>query len=163
MSKLYNLSANQVNAGIRRRDFTAEEYICQILDRIDKVNVKVNALISTDREGALGKARFVDRKVHEDEKNLGPLAGIAIGIKDNICTKGLKTTCASKMLEEYVPPYDATVVRRLKDNDAIIIGKLNLDEFAMGSSTEFSRFGPTRNPWNIDYVAGGSSGGSAEA
>jgi aspartyl-tRNA(Asn)/glutamyl-tRNA(Gln) amidotransferase subunit A len=161
LSKLYNLSANQVNAGIRRRDFSAEEYICQILERIDKVNVKVNALISTDREGALGKARYVDRKVHEDEKNLGPLAGIAIGIKDNICTKGLKTTCSSKMLEEYVPPYDATVVRRLKDNDAIIIGKLNLDEFAMGSSTEFSRFGPTRNPWNIDYVAGGSSGGSA--
>lgn len=161
MSKLYNLSANQVYAGIRARDFTAEEYIFQILERINKVNGKVNALILIDRKGALEKARLVDRKVREDEKKLGALAGIAIGIKDNICTKGLKTTCASKLLEEYVPPYDATAVRRLKDDDAIIIGKLNLDEFAMGSSTEFSSFGPARNPWNIDCVAGGSSGGSA--
>jgi aspartyl-tRNA(Asn)/glutamyl-tRNA(Gln) amidotransferase subunit A len=161
LSKLYNLSAKEVNTGIRRREFTAEEYIFQILERIDKVNPKVNAIISIDTEGALEKARLVDRKVRENEKKIGPLAGIAIGIKDNICTRGLKTTCASKMLEGYIPPYDATVVRRLKDDDAIIIGKLNLDEFAMGSSTEFSRFGPTRNPWNIDYVAGGSSGGSA--
>ena len=161
MSKLYNLSAKEVNTGIRRREFTAEEYIFQILERIDKVNPKVNAIISIDTEGALEKARLVDRKVRENEKKIGPLAGIAIGIKDNICTRGLKTTCASKMLEGYIPPYDATVVRRLKDDDAIIIGKLNLDEFAMGSSTEFSSFGPTRNPWNIDCVAGGSSGGSA--
>lgn len=160
MSKLYKLSAKEVNTGIRSGEFTAEEYIIQILERIDKVNPKVNAVICIDRKGALEKARLVDRKIREDEK-IGPLAGIAIGIKDNICTSGLKTTCASKMLEEYVPPYDATVVRRLKDDDAIIIGKLNLDEFAMGSSTEFSSFGPTNNPWNTDYVAGGSSGGSA--
>ena len=160
MSKLYELSANEVNAGIRRGEFTAEEYIHQILERIDKVNPKVNAVICTDRKGALEKARLVDKKIREDEK-IGPLAGIAIGIKDNICTRDLKTTCASKMLQEYIPPYDATVVRRLKDDDAIIIGKLNLDEFAMGSSTEFSSFGPTINPWNTDYVAGGSSGGSA--
>lgn len=160
MSKLYKLSAKEVNTGIRSGEFTAEEYIIQILERIDKVNPKVNAVICIDRNGALEKARLVDRKIREDEK-IGPLAGIAIGIKDNICTSGLKTTCASKMLEEYVPPYDATVVRRLKDDDAIIIGKLNLDEFAMGSSTEFSSFGPTNNPWNTDYVAGGSSGGSA--
>jgi aspartyl-tRNA(Asn)/glutamyl-tRNA(Gln) amidotransferase subunit A len=160
LSKLYKLSAKEVNTGIRSGEFTAEEYIIQILERIDKVNPKVNAVICIDRNGALEKARLVDRKIREDEK-IGPLAGIAIGIKDNICTSGLKTTCASKMLEEYVPPYDATVVRRLKDDDAIIIGKLNLDEFAMGSSTEFSSFGPTSNPWNTDYVAGGSSGGSA--
>src|SRR4030095_8904290 len=140
--------------------FTAEEYVHQILERIDKVNPKVNAVICTDRKGALEKARLVDKKIREDEK-IGPLAGIAVGIKDNICTRDLKTTCASKMLQEYIPPYDATVVRRLKDDDAIIIGKLNLDEFAMGSSTEFSSFGPTINPWNTDYVAGGSSGGSA--
>ncbi len=161
MSRLYNLSAREIKAGIRSREFTAEEYICQVLERIDKVNPKINAVISLDRQGALEKARLVDTKVREDDKKLGSLAGVAIGIKDNISTKGLRTTCASKMLEGYVPPYDATVVRRLKANDAIIIGKLNLDEFAMGSSTEFSKFGPTRNPWNIDYVAGGSSGGSA--
>jgi aspartyl-tRNA(Asn)/glutamyl-tRNA(Gln) amidotransferase subunit A len=161
LSKLYSLSAKEVSTAIRRREFTAEEYIFQILERIDKVDPKVNAVICIDREGALEKARSVDRKVREDEKRLGPLAGIAIGIKDNICTRGLKTTCASKMLEEYVPPFDATVVSRLKNDDAVIVGKLNLDEFAMGSSTEFSRFGPTRNPWNINYVAGGSSGGSA--
>ena len=160
MSKLYERSANEINAGIRGGEFTAEEYIHQILERIDKVNPKVNAVICTDCKGALEKARLVDKKIREDEK-IGPLAGIAVGIKDNICTRDLKTTCASKMLQEYIPPYDATVVRRLKDDDAIIIGKLNLDEFAMGSSTEFSSFGPTINPWNTDYVAGGSSGGSA--
>src|ERR687894_1199937 len=159
--KLYDLSAKRVSEGIRASEFTAEEYISQILERIGKVNGKVNALILVDSKGAVEKARLVDRKVREGEKTLGALAGIEVGIKDNICTKGLKTTCASKMLEEYVPPYDATVVRRLKDDGAIIIGKLNLDEFAMGSSTEFSSFGPTRNPWNTNCVAGGSSGGSA--
>ena len=103
MSKLYKLSAKEVNTGIRSGEFTAEEYIIQILERIDKVNPKVNAVICIDRKGALEKARLVDRKIREDEK-IGPLAGIAIGIKDNIYTRGLKTTCASKMLEEYVPP-----------------------------------------------------------
>ncbi|MDQ3838230.1 MAG: Asp-tRNA(Asn)/Glu-tRNA(Gln) amidotransferase subunit GatA [Thermoproteota archaeon] len=159
--RLYDLSVKQVSEGIRAKDFSAEEYISQILERINKVNGEVNAFVLIDSQGAIEKARLVDKKVREDGKKVGALAGTAIGIKDNICTKGLKTTCASKILEEYVPPYDATVVRRLKDDDAIIIGKLNLDEFAMGSSTEFSNFGPTHNPWNIDCVAGGSSGGSA--
>ena len=159
--RLYDLSVKQVCEGIRARDFSAEEYIFQILERINKVNGKVNAFVLIDSQGALERARSVDKKVREEGKKVGVLAGIAIGIKDNICTKGLKTTCASKMLEEYVPPYDATVIRRLKGEDAIIIGKLNLDEFAMGSSTEFSNFGPTHNPWNIECVAGGSSGGSA--
>jgi aspartyl-tRNA(Asn)/glutamyl-tRNA(Gln) amidotransferase subunit A len=162
LPKLYSLTAEQVNTGIKRGDFSAEEYISQILERIDNIDVKVNAFITVDSKGALEKARLIDRKIRDDGgKKVGSLAGITIGVKDNICTKGFRTTCASKMLEEYIPPYDATVVKRLKDNDAVIIGKLNLDEFAMGSTTELSKFGPTHNPWNIDYVAGGSSGGSA--
>lgn len=161
MTKLYCLSAGEVTTGIKNLDFSAEEYIFQILERIEKIDVKINAFTTVNKNCALKTARSIDKKIRDEEKNIGPLAGVAIGIKDNICTRGLKTTCASKMLEEYVPPYDATVVKKLKDSDAIIIGKLNLDEFAMGSTTEYSRHGSTRNPWNIDCVPGGSSGGSA--
>lgn len=157
---LYLLSAEQVASGIRNRDFSAVEYISQILERIEKIDVKINAFVAVDREGAIEKARSIDNRIQHGE-SIGGLGGVAVGVKDNICTKNLKTTCASKMLEGYIPPYDATVIKKLKENDAIIVGKLNLDEFAMGSTTEFSRFGPTRNPWNINYVAGGSSGGNA--
>jgi aspartyl-tRNA(Asn)/glutamyl-tRNA(Gln) amidotransferase subunit A len=161
LTKLYCLTAGEVTTGIKNLDFSAEEYIFQILERIEKIDVKINAFTTVNKNCALKTARSIDKKIRDQEKNIGPLAGVAIGIKDNICTRGLKTTCASKMLEEYVPPYDATVVKKLKDSGAIIIGKLNLDEFAMGSSTEYSRHGSTRNPWNIDCVPGGSSGGSA--
>ena len=156
---LYTLEAGQVVDSIKSREFSAEEYISQLLERIEKVEPKVNAFVTLNREG-LDRARALDKKVR-DGKHTGPLAGVAVSIKDNICTKGIKTTCASKMLESYVPPYDATVIKRLLDADAIIIGKANLDEFAMGSTTEFSRRGPTRNPWDISRVSGGSSGGSA--
>jgi aspartyl-tRNA(Asn)/glutamyl-tRNA(Gln) amidotransferase subunit A len=159
-NSLYHLNAEQVASGIRNRDFSAVEYISQILERIKKIDVKINAFVTVDSEGAIEKARSIDKRIQNGER-IGRLGGVAIGVKDNICTKNLKTTCASRMLEEYIPPYDATVIKKLKENDAIIVGKLNLDEFAMGSTTEFSRFGPTRNPWNINYVAGGSSGGSA--
>ncbi len=159
MGELYRLGAASVAAGIKSRDFSAEEYVSQILERIEKVEPKVNAFVTVN-SGALDLARALDKKIR-DGGQAGPLAGVAVGIKDNICTKGLKTTCASKMLESYVPPYDATVVKRLQDAGAIIIGKVNLDEFAMGSTTEFSRHGPTRNPWDISRVPGGSSGGSA--
>jgi aspartyl-tRNA(Asn)/glutamyl-tRNA(Gln) amidotransferase subunit A len=160
---LFCLTAEQIVKGVKNRDFSAEEYISQILERIEKIDRRINAFIIVDDNGALKKARSIDKKIRdgEDEKNIGSLAGVAVGIKDNICTSGLKTTCASKMLEDYVSPYDATVIKKLKDSDAIIVGKLNLDEFAMGSTTEFSRYGATRNPWNVNYVAGGSSGGSA--
>lgn len=157
---LYLLSAEQVASGIRNRDFSALEYISQILERIEKIDVKINAFVAVDSEGAIEKAHSIDNRIQHGE-SIGGLGGVAVGVKDNICTKNLKTTCASKMLDGYIPPYDATVIKKLKENDAIIVGKLNLDEFAMGSTTEFSRFGPTRNPWNINYVAGGSSGGSA--
>ncbi|MDE1843357.1 MAG: Asp-tRNA(Asn)/Glu-tRNA(Gln) amidotransferase subunit GatA, partial [Thaumarchaeota archaeon] len=123
---------------------------------------KVHAFISVDNTGALAKAKEIDKKIKTKEKT-GILFGMPMAIKDNICTAGLKTTCASKILENFVSPYDATVISRLKSQDAIIIGKANLDEFAMGSTTEHSYFGPSKNPWNTDYVPGGSSGGSGVA
>jgi aspartyl-tRNA(Asn)/glutamyl-tRNA(Gln) amidotransferase subunit A len=156
---LHTLGAGQVAAGIASREFSAEEYVHQLLERIEKVEPKVNAFVTVNKE-AIERARAIDKRIRDGEQ-AGPLAGVAVSVKDNICTKGIKTTCASRMLEAYVPPYDATVVKRLQDAGAIIIGKANLDEFAMGSTTEFSRHGTTRNPWDIGRVPGGSSGGSA--
>ena len=162
MSNLYNLSAGETHRGIIQGDFTAEEYVWSIIERIERVEGKVHAFITLNKENALDDAREIDKKIRIQE-DAGSLAGVTVGIKDNISTHGLKTTCASKMLENYVPPYDATVVERLKNHGAIVIGKLNLDEFGMGSTTEYSRYGPTHNPWSLDYVPGGSSGGSGAA
>ncbi len=160
MPALYTLNAAQVARGIKSREFSAEEYIYQLLERVEKVEPKINALVTLNKE-ALDQARILDKKIKDGEQHVGPLAGVAVSVKDNICVQGIKNTCASKMLESYIPPYDATVVKRLKEAGAIIIGKANLDEFAMGSTTEFSKYGPTRNPWDISRVPGGSSGGSA--
>ncbi len=162
MSNLYDLGALEAHRGINQGDFTAEEYVWSIIERIERVEGKVHAFITLNKENALDDAREIDKKIRTKE-DAGSLAGVTVGIKDNISTHGLKTTCASKMLENYVPPYDATVVERLKNHGAIVIGKLNLDEFGMGSTTEYSRYGPTHNPWNLDYVPGGSSGGSGAA
>jgi len=159
MSKLFTLSAEQIISGVRNREFTIEDYIIQLLERINDIDDKIKAFITINDE-ALNTARKLDKKIKSQEA-VGSLAGIAVGLKDNICTKDIKTTCASRLLQEYIPPYDATVVRRLKERYAIIIGKVNLDEFAMGSTTEFGSYGPSHNPWNPDYVVGGSSGGSA--
>jgi aspartyl-tRNA(Asn)/glutamyl-tRNA(Gln) amidotransferase subunit A len=157
-----------MNLGISATEFVSqakdgiisvEEFVAKTLDMIEKVEPKVHALISIDPTNALAKAKEIDKKICAKEKT-GILFGMPMSIKDNICTAGLKTTCASKVLENFVSPYDATVTSRLKSQDAIIIGKANLDEFAMGSTTEFSYFGPSKNPWNTDYVPGGSSGGS---
>lgn len=156
---LYKLDAASVAKKVAGREFSAEEYVHQVLERIKKVEPKVNAFITVNKR-AIDQARTLDKEIR-DGKRAGPLAGVAVAVKDNISTKGIKTTCASKMLDDYVPPYDATVVKRLQDAGAIIVGKVNLDEFAMGSTTEFSRHGPTRNPWDISRVPGGSSGGSA--
>ncbi|MEM2092158.1 MAG: Asp-tRNA(Asn)/Glu-tRNA(Gln) amidotransferase subunit GatA [Candidatus Bathyarchaeia archaeon] len=161
-SRLYELNALDVIDRIRRQEITAEDYIESIISRIRRLDEKINAFITPNFEGALERAREIDRRISRGE-GVGRLAGVAIAIKDNICTLNLRTTCASRMLENFIPPYDATVVERLKREDAIIIGKTNMDEFAMGSTTETSYFGPTRNPWDLTKVPGGSSGGSAAA
>ena len=144
---------------IKNGSLTVEEFILKTMERINKVEPSIHAYISLN-ENAVSQAKQIDKKLQAKEK-VGSCFGMPISIKDNICTKGMKTTCASKMLENFVAPYDATVVSNLKSQDAIITGKTNLDEFAMGLSTEFSYFGPSKNPWNTDYVPGGSSGGSA--
>lgn len=154
-----DISATEYMSLVRNGSMSVEEFLSKTLERIDRVEGKVHAFITVDREGALDRARAIDKKIKGGEKT-GILAGLPVSVKDNICTAGLRTTCASKMLENFVSPYDATVVSHLKEQDAIIVGKANLDEFAMGSTTEFSSYGPSRNPWNTDYVPGGSSGGS---
>ena len=140
-------------------DISVEDFVASTLEQIHKVDEKLHAFLSVN-DDAINQAREIDKKVKSGQK-VGACFGMPISIKDNICIKGTKTTCASKMLEEFVAPYDATVISKLKQQDAIFIGKANLDEFAMGLTTEFSGYGPSRNPWNTDYVPGGSSGGSA--
>jgi aspartyl-tRNA(Asn)/glutamyl-tRNA(Gln) amidotransferase subunit A len=153
------ISATEFVSQAKAGTISVEEFVAKTLDRIKLVEEKVHAFITVDSQNALAKAKEIDKKIKSKDK-VGNCFGMPISIKDNICTAGLKTTCASKMLENFISPYDATVVSRLRSEDAIIIGKVNLDEFAMGSTTEFSYFGASRNPWNIDYVPGGSSGGS---
>lgn len=159
---LYEKKVHELAAMLASGETTSVEITQAYLDRIEAVEPKVDAYITVDAKGALEQAAKVDAKRAAGEK-MGPLAGIPIGIKDNMCTEGLLTTCASKMLGNFVPPYDATVVKKVKENDLVILGKLNMDEFAMGSSTENSSIKSTKNPWHLDYVPGGSSGGSAAA
>ncbi len=144
---------------IKNGNLTVEEFISNTLEHIKKTDKKLHAFLSIN-EQSIEQAKKIDKKLKLHEK-VGSCFGMPISIKDNICVKGTKTTCASKVLENFIAPYDATVISKLKSEDAIIIGKVNLDEFAMGLTTEFSAFGPSRNPWNTDYVPGGSSGGSA--
>ena len=148
--------------GIRRGEHTAREITEEILAHIQNTNPDINAFITIDEAGALEAANTVDQKVAAGQA-LGPLVGVPIALKDVLCTKGLRTTCASKILDNFIPPYDATVVTRLRQADAIILGKLNMDEFAMGSSSENSHFGAVKNPRDQTRVTGGSSGGSAAA
>ena len=153
------ISALKYVEEVKNGNFTVEEFISKTIDQIKKNDEKLHAYLSLN-ENAIDQAKTLDKKIKNKEK-VGACFGMPISIKDNICIKGGKTTCASKMLENFVAPYDATVVSKLKSEDVILMGKVNLDEFAMGLSTEFSAFGPSRNPWNQDYVPGGSSGGSA--
>ncbi|MCC5909021.1 MAG: Asp-tRNA(Asn)/Glu-tRNA(Gln) amidotransferase subunit GatA [Clostridiaceae bacterium] len=156
------MTLERLKQGYRIKQFSVKEITTAYLDRIKRLDNKINAFIHLCEEEAVKEAKALDERIASGAE-VGPLAGIPVAIKDNICTDGFKTTCASKMLGNFVPPYDATVVKQLKEAGAIVIGKTNMDEFAMGSSTENSAFKITRNPWNRDKVPGGSSGGSAAA
>ena len=147
---------------LRNGEISSFELAKAFIDRTDKVDEKVNAFLHRDDENFLKQAREADKR-RENGKQLGILDGLPVSLKDVISVKDQPLTAASKILENYVSPYDATVTKKLKDSGALIWGRLNLDEFAMGSSTENSAYGPTRNPWNLDCVPGGSSGGSSAA
>jgi aspartyl-tRNA(Asn)/glutamyl-tRNA(Gln) amidotransferase subunit A len=153
------ISALQFTRDVKSGNLSAEDFVAKTMEQIQKVDGKLHAFLSLN-DNAVDQARNIDKKIKSGKK-IGQCFGMPISVKDNICIKDTKTTCASKMLENFVAPYDATVIAKLKQQDAIFVGKTNLDEFAMGVSTEFSAYGPSKNPWNTDYVPGGSSGGSA--
>ncbi len=159
---LHALTIHELHDLLVKKEITSKEVTEALYRRIQEVDRKIGAYLLLTEEGAFRQADQVDRKIDRGEK-IGDLAGVPIGLKDILCTKGIRTTCASKILEDYVPFYDATVVRKLKEKEAVILGKLNMDEFAMGSSTENSGFQITRNPWDLTRIPGGSSGGSAAA
>ena len=157
-----NLTVHELQEKLEKKELTSEEIVQAYVDRINDKEKDVKAFVTTLCDEALKEAKEIDEKRKKGEK-LSSLAGIPIGIKDNMCTKGAKTTCSSRMLENFVAPYNATVVEKLNEENLIDLGKLNMDEFAMGASTEYSYFKKTCNPWNLKTVPGGSSGGSAAA
>ncbi len=159
--ELYQLTVHQLHEMLRKREITSREITDSVLRRIEKVEKKVHAFITLMADEATEQASRADIMIQNGEG--GPLTGIPLAIKDLICIQGTRTTCGSRILENYIPPYDATVVENLKAAGAVFVGKANMDEFAMGSSTENSFFGPTHNPWDLERIPGGSSGGSAAA
>jgi len=159
--KLYELTIKKAHMLLKKKEISSRELTRAVLDRIDAVEKHVGAYITLDSEMALAQAKIADKEISQG--NILPLTGIPMAIKDLMCTKGLRTTCASRILENFVPPYDATVVKKLKTQGAVIVGKSNMDEFAMGSSNEHSALKLTRNPWDLTRIPGGSSGGSAAA
>ncbi len=160
--ELYNTNGYELSEMLRTKKISSAELTEAVFSRIDSVEQSVGAYVTLDKENSVRKAKEVDDKRSRGEE-LSPLAGIPVGIKDNISTKGLLTTCSSKMLSDYVPPFNATVMDKLIKQDVVVTGKLNMDEFAMGSSTETSYFKKTKNPYDISRIPGGSSGGSAAA
>ncbi len=156
------MTAAQLSAAIREGKTTAVEAAEAVLAQIEKEDKNYNCYVTVDRDGALTQARAVQAKIEAGELT-GPLAGVPVAVKDNICTEGLRTTCSSKILHNFVPTYTAEAVKNLQKAGAVILGKTNMDEFAMGSTTETSAYGPTKNPRNLEHVPGGSSGGSAAA
>ena len=156
------LTVHELKEKLEKKELTSYEITKAYTDRIAEKEKDVQAFVTTLTDDALEKAKEMDKKIERGEAK-STFSGIPIGIKDNICTKGVKTTCSSKMLEDFIAPYDATVMEKINEEELINLGKLNMDEFAMGSSTEHSYFHVTRNPWNLNKVPGGSSGGSAAA
>ena len=157
-----SLTAVELGRKIKEKEVTVEEAVTAALDAIEKREAEVHSFVTVDREGALKRAKDVQARIDAGELT-GPLAGVPVAIKDNMCTKGLLTTCSSKILYNFVPTYTAEAVLNLEKAGAVILGKTNMDEFAMGSTTETSAYGVTKNPWNTGHVPGGSSGGSCAA
>ena len=160
--EITELTVHELQEKLKNKELAVSEITKAYVDRINEKEKEVNAFITPLTDEAIAKSKEIEERINNGELN-SELAGIPIGIKDNICTKGIKTTCASKMLENFVSPYDATVMEKINAEGMINLGKLNMDEFAMGSSTEHSAFKKTCNPWNLNTVPGGSSGGSAAA
>jgi len=158
---LYRLTVHEAHELLRRREVSSLELTESVLEKIEDSDQEIRAYITPTPEVALEQAKQADERIAAGD--IGPLTGIPTAIKDNICTKGVLTTCGSRILENFVPPYDATVFERLRQEGAVLVGKTNMDEFAMGASTEHSAFFPTHNPWDRSRVPGGSSGGSAAA
>lgn len=158
---MINNSINELHHGLLKKDFSSVELTEYFLSRIKKLNPSINAFITVDEEKSLGQAKLADEKISKGDLN--PLTGIPIAQKDIFCAKGWKTTCGSLMLDNFISPYDAFVIEAFNKAGSVNLGKTNMDEFAMGSSNETSYYGPVKNPWNLDYVPGGSSGGSAAA
>lgn len=159
---IMNMTALEVGAEIKKGNITSVDAVKAVFDAIEAKDGAVNAYITLNKEAALQKAAEVQEKIDKGELT-SPLAGVPFAIKDNICTKGVRTTCASKILGEFDPPYNATVIEKLEAAGAVVVGKLNMDEFAMGSTSETSYYGPAKNPWDTNKVPGGSSGGAAAA
>ncbi|MBN2706362.1 MAG: Asp-tRNA(Asn)/Glu-tRNA(Gln) amidotransferase subunit GatA, partial [Deltaproteobacteria bacterium] len=160
--ELYNCSLEELGRLFARGEVSSLEITRSVLARIAELDEQVGAYLEVDESGALAQAKAADQRRRNGEK-ISPLCGMPLGLKDLLSTKGMKTTCASRMLADYRPEFDATVVTRLREAGSVLLGKLNMDEFAMGSSTENSAFRPTRNPWDLVRVPGGSSGGSTAA